>query len=77
MRISFGAEKLRVEQIFRRLLWFSLVSTIPSMLDTQFHLHVVLTGSLETIQKAMLLQKSGTTVLFFKLILVFKLLGVP
>jgi hypothetical protein len=75
--MSFEAQKMRVGQIFRRILWFSLVSTIPSMLDTQFHMHFVLTGSLETLQKAMLLQKLGTTVLFLKLILVFKRLGVP
>ena len=74
--MSFEAEKMTVGQVFRRIFRFSLVSIIPPMLDTQFHLRVALTRSLETLQKAMLLQKSGSTVLFFKLILVFKWLGV-
>jgi hypothetical protein len=75
------AEKMTVGQVFRRILRFSLVSIIPPMLNTQFRLHVARTRmingrSLETLQKAKLLQESGSNALFFKLIIVFKWLGV-
>jgi len=61
---------MRVGQVFRRILRFSLVSIIPPKLNTQLHLHIALTRmingrSLETLQKAMLLQKSGEYCTFF------------
>jgi hypothetical protein len=67
--MRFGAEKVTVAQVFRRLLRFLLVSIIPPMLNTQFHLHVALTRmingrSLETLQKAKLLQDAGSNALF-------------
>jgi hypothetical protein len=62
MRMSFEAEKMTVGQVFRRILRLSLVNIIPPMLDTQFRRHVALTRRLETLQKAMFLQKSGSTV---------------